>query len=355
MRGRSALAARGRDVLLAAAIGVVMAAGTVETIRSAPPPVGVVAHASVRLPACDPAGTAVTVGWDVDTSAAVASVVGVRLGNVPAACAALPITTMLLDASGEVLESAVNLPSTAGGSSPVTVTVDLHSTPVAIPPLYGIRADVPDPLGTAVALPAGSNAMAMFSDAGSGTVVMLSFASVAPPGGTVTGSVLRPGQAGYVNPTGFTLTSPPYYVRLASTATFSGPVTVCVLLDRAALHGRKPGLYHYDQSGRAWHLASTPMDSATGEMCGTVTSLGLFAVGVAKVTPTPTPTATPRPTPRSTPRPTATPRPSATASASPAPSASTSATPSPAPSASPSGRPTTGRPPPEPRLLDRFL
>lgn len=272
-----------RDLFLAASVGAVLAVGTAATMRQAPPATLEPVLSSFTLPVCDGATTAITLAWQVDTATSPASVTGVTLGDVPAGCALRPITVSLSDSNGATLASVTNPPG-----SPLTDFVAVpfeFASPVAIPAIEGFRAEIPDELPFAAALPIGTDVAASFVDPTSGSYIAVTFASVTSAG-ALTAAALVPGDAGYVEPVGFTLGSPATSFDIATTAGFAATVggapgvEVCVWYDVATMPAGVPvSLFHY--AGGAWSDATSSRDAASGLVCGAVADLSPFALGIA--------------------------------------------------------------------------
>lgn len=81
----------------------------------------------------------------------------------------------------------------------------------------------------------------------------------------------------YVPPNGFVLGDPFTYYKTTTTATFTGPVTVCLTYPPTSFPaGVSPHIFHY--VGR-WDDIKTRTDTGARVVCGTVTSLSPFALG----------------------------------------------------------------------------
>jgi hypothetical protein len=123
--------------------------------------------------------------------------------------------------------------------------------------------------------PAGDNVPVTPVDATTGTQpVEFTFGSVTTPGTTtVTTSTTGP------TPTGFELNG--VYYELATTAAFTGPVTVCISYQDDG-SGDLLSLFH--RNGATWVDITT--SSEVGRVCGSTTSFSPFALGVPTAPPT---------------------------------------------------------------------
>jgi hypothetical protein len=127
---------------------------------------------------------------------------------------------------------------------------------------------LPAPLNT----PAGPNVSVQPADASTGTSpVALTFSTVTQGGVTS----LTTSSTGPTPLAGFTLGNPPVYYSLATTAVFSGPISICINYTGITFTAF-PQLYHY--SGSAWVNVTTSVDPLARTVCGTVTSLSPFAL-----------------------------------------------------------------------------
>jgi uncharacterized membrane protein len=122
------------------------------------------------------------------------------------------------------------------------------------------------------ATPTGSGITVEPEDGNGATPVALTF-SMVTGGGTTT---VASSSQGSPPPTGFRLGQPPRYYELTTTASYTGPVTVCILYEPAEFS--RPALlrlFHDDGSG--WADVTTSND-VTGRICGMVTTLSPFAL-----------------------------------------------------------------------------
>jgi hypothetical protein len=126
-----------------------------------------------------------------------------------------------------------------------------------------------DPPGTTQT---GTNIPVQPTDPATGTApATLTFSNVTTAGTTTVTS----SGTGTPPPAGFKLGNPPIYYDLATTATFSGTITVCFKYTPTAFS--KPGnlkLFHGGASG--WTDVTTSNNVSTGTICGNVTSLSPF-------------------------------------------------------------------------------
>lgn len=347
--GRRTMVRRLASGIVPPAASLLFAAGGVAVVGSAllvahePPAVPLRPTVSVlqATPSCDALATGITVGWELDPSLPGSPVTGVRLDDVPAACASLPITVSILDAAGAVLRSVTR----PGVVNPDTVMVsaefDFRAHPVPVPPIEGVRADVPDPIDTPAELPPGEDVAVVLADPAAGTLIEVGFAAVEDAGGTLQATAVDPGETGYVAPSGFRLTTPALYYDLAVAASFEPPVQVCLTIPVASVAGgTAPALFHWDRGAARWIDTTTSWDPVSGRVCGTVTSFSPFAVGIVEPRSSPRPTPPVRPSPHApakpTPRAPAVPRSSARPGFSPLPSGSGPVGAAPSPAARPS-------------------
>lgn len=285
-RARRALAGLGRllarsagarDLTLAAALGTVLAIATTMTMQDPRPELRIEPKlSSIEMPACDAPNTAITLDWEVDTAVHPAAVTGIRLGDVPAGCAAQPITITLSDGDAAVLATVTNPPTETTGD--YTTLAFAFATPVPIPPIEAFRAEVPDPVGTPVPVQTGTDVAVSFVDPTSGVSSVVTFGSV-DTAGTVTVTTLAPDAPGYVAPSGFSLSSPAVFFDLSTTVDYTPPVTVCIFYPLTSDPSGDPALFHYASATSTWENVTTSWDAATGRLCGAVDDLSPFAVG----------------------------------------------------------------------------
>lgn len=106
--------------------------------------------------------------------------------------------------------------------------------------------------------------------------VQLAFNNVTTPGSvTLTTSSSPPTGPGDV-PVGFKVGIPEVYYNLSTTATFTGPVTVCINYGSQFSDENGLKLFHYE--GNAWVDTTVSQDPVNNIICGSVTSFSPFAV-----------------------------------------------------------------------------
>ncbi len=126
--------------------------------------------------------------------------------------------------------------------------------------------------GTSTA--AGSNVVVTPTDSGTGGTAQVTFANVSAPGVTT----LTRSSSGLPIPRGWYLTNGSTYYDITTTATYTGPVTVCIDLagfqppTNSVVH-----LLHYENGG--WVNVTSSLNVTT--LCGTSSSLSPFVVAVA--------------------------------------------------------------------------
>jgi hypothetical protein len=105
-------------------------------------------------------------------------------------------------------------------------------------------------------------------------------------GGTTTLEVIDPAAvpADQALPSGFTLGDPPVYFEITTTATFTGPVTVCFSYAGVTFAGGAPRLLHYDDALDTWVDITTSVDAATTTVCGLTSSFSPFAIAASQTT-----------------------------------------------------------------------
>jgi probable HAF family extracellular repeat protein len=123
----------------------------------------------------------------------------------------------------------------------------------------------------------GANVVVQPIDHAGSSPVTLTFSNVTQPGGTT----LTTSASGPVPPVGFDLGDPPMYYELATSASFTGPIEVCIDSTGISFSG-PPTLWHYE--GGAWVNVTTSVNGAI--VCGSVTSLSPFALFAAPAAPT---------------------------------------------------------------------
>ena len=120
----------------------------------------------------------------------------------------------------------------------------------------------------------GTDIVVMPVDATTGTTpVIVKFGNISTAGMTTVAS----GGTGPVVPSGYSLGSPATIFEIATTAGYSGEITVCLSYAGTTFQaGTEPRLMHYE--GSAWVDRTTSVDAANSTVCGTVSSLSPFAV-----------------------------------------------------------------------------
>src|SRR5262249_57504498 len=117
----------------------------------------------------------------------------------------------------------------------------------------------------------GTNVAVQPADANGATPVKLTFNTVTQGGMTT----LTTASTGAAPPAGFLVGSPAQYFDLATTAVFSGTVSVCVNYGTSTFVN-SPRLFH--SNGSLWLDVTTTVDTANRIICGNVTSFSPFAI-----------------------------------------------------------------------------
>jgi hypothetical protein len=131
-----------------------------------------------------------------------------------------------------------------------------------------LRWTLPDPSATGT----GSNvAVSPIDPATNTSPVTLTFGNVTTEGATTVSSSTQ----GAPPPLGFQLGDPPVYYELATTATFSGSITVCFSYNPAA-YQNPANLRLFHGVAGAWADVTSSHDQANHILCGTTTSLSPF-------------------------------------------------------------------------------
>jgi hypothetical protein len=107
--------------------------------------------------------------------------------------------------------------------------------------------------------------------------ISLSFTTVTSAGTT---TVVESG-AGRPPPTGFRIigiSGQPRYWDINTTATYSGPITVCIHYDETQVQGQESNLKLRHDDGTNWQDVTTSLDTTANIICGVATSLSPFAV-----------------------------------------------------------------------------
>lgn len=133
---------------------------------------------------------------------------------------------------------------------------------------HAVRWTLAEPGATAV----GSNVEVAPVDPATGTSpVTLTFGSVSGAGTTTVSSSTQ----GAPPPLGFKLGTPPVYYELATTAEYSGSITVCFTYNPASYHNPANLKLFHGVAG-VWTNVTTSHDQASHVICGTTTSLSPF-------------------------------------------------------------------------------
>jgi len=123
--------------------------------------------------------------------------------------------------------------------------------------------------------------VAPISPAGT-TPVTIQFDTVSGAGSTTVQVIDPAGSDSPAPPAGFTLGDPPLYYEIHTTASFSGPVSVCFNYAGISFGTGTPRLFHFEAG--AWTDITTSVDTAAMTICGTATSFSPFAIFVSPVT-----------------------------------------------------------------------
>jgi FG-GAP-like repeat/FG-GAP repeat len=103
--------------------------------------------------------------------------------------------------------------------------------------------------------------------------LVLTFSDVQQAGNTV----LTTGSSGTAPPSGFQLGSPATYYNLSTTATFSGPVSVCINYAGTSYNDQTNlRLFHF--ANGSWTDITASLDTAHTTICGSTTSFSPFAI-----------------------------------------------------------------------------
>jgi YVTN family beta-propeller protein len=199
---------------------------------------------------------------DTDTNTVVATV---PVGPFPHGVAVHPLGTYVYVTN--FMAGTMSIVATA--SNTVVGTVTVGATPYAVGQFVGFV----NP-GLGLNTPPGTNVTAQPRDSVTGTnPVKVTYPSVSQGGNTT----LTTSASGPPPPAGFSLGDPATYYDVTTTASFSGPVTVCITYnpgqyaDPSSLH-----LLHYE--GNAWTDVTTSHDTTNHVICGQVSSLSLFVL-----------------------------------------------------------------------------
>jgi hypothetical protein len=120
---------------------------------------------------------------------------------------------------------------------------------------------------------AGANIVVTPTDMTTGsTPVTMTFSNITQPGNTT----LATSSSGPAAPARFQLGTPPVYYNLATTATYTGTITVCINYAGISFPYGTPSLWHY--AGGGWVNITTSVNTSTMTVCGTTSSLSPFAL-----------------------------------------------------------------------------
>jgi hypothetical protein len=109
------------------------------------------------------------------------------------------------------------------------------------------------------------------------TTVQLTFDSVLSGGTTTVSAASTPSGGASGSAPGFKAGTPPVYYDVNTTATFSGPVTLCFFWQEGQFRNESNiKLFHFEND--AWINVTTSLDSSANKVCGQVTSLSPFAL-----------------------------------------------------------------------------
>ena len=124
--------------------------------------------------------------------------------------------------------------------------------------------------------PIGSNVSVALADSVTGaSPVSLAFSSITQSGN----STLTTSSAGPAVPKDFKLGTPPTYYNLATTATYSGPVTICINYAGVSFQNpSKLSIWHFDTSINSWTQLATTVNTSTTTACAATPSLSPFAL-----------------------------------------------------------------------------
>jgi hypothetical protein len=85
-------------------------------------------------------------------------------------------------------------------------------------------------------------------------------------------------------PAGFQLGDPPLYYEIDTTATFTGPVTVCFDYAGVTFSSGTPRLLHFDEDLQSWVDITSSLDEANSRICGITSSFSPFAIAASQAT-----------------------------------------------------------------------
>jgi alpha-tubulin suppressor-like RCC1 family protein len=125
-------------------------------------------------------------------------------------------------------------------------------------------------------VPTGSNVQQELPTVNGDTVTM-TFSSVTGAGVTTVQTVAEGSPAFVPLPSSFSLGDPPIYYEITTTATFSGPLEICLSYAVETAGGDAPRLLHY--TNNEWEDVTTSVNTQEGIVCGQVSSLSPLALG----------------------------------------------------------------------------
>lgn len=123
---------------------------------------------------------------------------------------------------------------------------------------------------------------------GSNVAVALNGGSSVPDGGTVTYSAVTAAGSttftastnGPAPPAGFAfIGTPPTYYEIATTATVTAPIEVCLNYSTRSFAPPESDLRLFHYEGGTWVDVTTSLDTDTNVICGSTSSLSAFAIG----------------------------------------------------------------------------
>lgn len=170
-------------------------------------------------------------------------------------------------------------------------TCEIHTKQAGDPDNFFLPADVVsqifDVVSSAGHTPPGSNVAITPIDQTTGepAPASITFSNVVESGETTVGSGTVGQDGGPPPPAGFRLGNPPSYFEISTTATFSGPVTICI--DYSAVsYGNESvlRLLHHTDGGE-WVDVTTSIDIDAKIVCGEVESFSPFLVAELNLAP----------------------------------------------------------------------
>jgi large repetitive protein len=174
-------------------------------------------------------------------------------------------------------------------TTPITGELMVFDTVKNIPMASPLFSTVPAGLAVAPAdnTPVGTNILVQPVDAITKTLpVSVTFSNVAQPGFTS----LITGATGPAAPSAFQLGNPPVYYNLATTATTSSGSIVCINYSGVTFGSSALTLNQFENS--AWVDVTASVDTVNRIICGSVSTLGTFAIFAGGSTGAPTATTT---------------------------------------------------------------